>query len=112
MTRSIAAATILAAALAADPHVHAEESRDRASLVSAPAGDRIAHACAQVSAPTSVRAEPAAVGECERASLDAATAAIRTPGTPRIRLLEGCEAAAQLGQACSSNDGLVLAIDY
>lgn len=102
MTRSaVAAALLLAAVLAVESHAHARDSQGRAGLSSA---------AARGTACTLVAFNSSAGAEC--APRDAVTAAAGSAGKPRVELLDGCEAAAQLGQQCSADDGPVLAIDY
>jgi hypothetical protein len=50
--------------------------------------------------------------ECSRAAHGVALAAQQAGRRPRIKLLDGCAAAAQLHDTCSANDGPVLAVDY
>lgn len=104
MTRSaVAAALLLAAVLAVESHAHARDSQGRAGLSSA---------AARATACTLVAFNSSAGAECAHAPRDAVTAAAGSAGKPRVELLDGCEAAAQLGQQCSADDGPVLAIDY
>lgn len=108
-------ALVLAAGLlgvVADSGCSAAHAPRTDAVTKVTARDALAGACARVAGSRLSPLSEDQIAECERAVRDAVAAARRAGGNPRIELLDGCEAASQLGQTCSATDPPVLVVNH